>query len=268
MLESTFIFLNGIGPYRERRLWDEQILTWDSFLNVPQLPGISLTRKGQYDSHILEAQQHLSTGQSLFFKQQLRQKDHWRLYDRFGHNALYLDIETTGGSAHTCDLTVVGLYRQGVMTSLVQGKNLTESRVCEEFEQADLLVTFFGSVFDLPFLRAKFPRLPHHLPHFDLCFAARRLGISGGLKHIESELGLLRATDLIGLDGMAAIQLWNKWTQGNSAALETLLRYNEADTRNLEPLAKLIYSRLRDQLGPPTKLSTTLHHTTNDDATS
>lgn len=251
MLESTFILLKGIGPFWERRLWEHNVLTWEAFLDCPNPPGIPRHRKPLYDTQLKEAQAHLRAGQSAYFKKHLRQGDHWRLYDTFKSNALFLDIETTGGPANSSDITVVGLYRQGVMTSLIQGENLTEARLKEELHEADLLVTFFGSVFDLPFLRAKYPNLPDHLPHFDLCFAGRRLGLKGGLKAIELELGLTRPPEILGLDGLAAVHLWDEWIQGKPEALETLLRYNEADTRNLKDLAEILHSRLTNQYGPP-----------------
>ena len=252
MLESTFILLKGIGPFGERRLWEHDILTWEAFLECSHPPCMSLDRKLNYDTQLKEAQDHLRLGQSTYFKKHLRQGDHWRLYDTFGSNALFLDIETTGGPAHSSDVTIIGLYRKGKMTSLIQGQNLTEARLQKEFEESDLLVTFFGSVFDIPFLRAKFPSLPNNLPHFDLCFAARRLGLTGGLKAIEQDVGLLRPPDLLGLDGWAAVLLWNDWLQGKEKSLQTLIRYNEADTMNLEPLAKLLHSKLTNQFGPPT----------------
>lgn len=268
MLESTFILLKGIGPFGERRLWEHDILTWEAFLECPHPPGMSLDRKLIYDQQLKKAQDHLRSGQSTYFKKHLKQADHWRLYERFGSNALFLDIETTGGPAHSSDVTIIGLYRQGKMTSLIQGKNLTELRLQEELEESDLLVTFFGSVFDMPFLRAKFPSLPNNLPHFDLCFAARRLGLTGGLKAIEQDIGLVRPPDLLGLDGWAAVQLWNDWLQGREKSLQTLIRYNEADTKNLEPLAKLLHTKLANQFGPPSLSEDTYHISATSNASS
>jgi len=54
-----------------------------------------------------------------------------------------------------------------------------------------------------------------------------------------------------GLDGWEAVRLWNAWERGDSTALDRLLRYNESDTRNLEPLADLLYQRLVARYGPP-----------------
>ena len=39
---------------------------------------------------------------------------------------------------------------------------------------------FLDLGFDLPYIRAKFPSVVLDHPHFDLCFAARRLGYKGG----------------------------------------------------------------------------------------
>lgn len=251
MLTSTFVLLNGIGPSTERRLWQEGVLHWDAFLGRPILPSISSARKNLYDQTLLAAQAHLEAGHAHFFGTCLKSRDHWRLFDIFRHRTLYLDIETTGMSAREGQITVVGLYRNGRMMSLVRGDSLTEDRLHDELSRTDLLVTFFGSGFDIPYLQAKFPRLDFKKPHFDLCFAARRLGLQGGLKSIEREVQIDRADDLAGMDGWEAVRLWYQWQGGDEAALDRLLRYNAADTRNLEPLAELLYERLVARLGPP-----------------
>ena len=251
MLESTFVFLKGIGPSSERRLWKHGIVSWRAFLREPSLPGISPQRKPLYDLEVSAAIDHLAVDDSRFFAARLKSRDHWRLFDTFRSRTLFLDIETSGEPSGYGHATVIGLCANGRMTSLVYGESLTEERLNEAFAQADLLVTFFGSVFDVPFLRTAFPGLDIRLPHFDLCFAARRLGLHGGLKHIESEFSISRDTDLDGLDGRDAVRLWNEWRRGRLISLELLLRYNAADTRNLEPLAERLYGRLVAQYGPP-----------------
>ncbi len=251
MLESTFVFLKGIGPYSERRLWEHGIETWRAFLREPSLPGISPQRKPLYDLEVSAAIDHLEAGNSRFFAACLKSRDHWRLFDTFRRRALFLDIETSGEPAGYGHATVIGLYANGRLTSLVYGDTLTEDRLHEAFEQADLLVTFFGSVFDVPFLRAAFPRLEIRLPHFDLCFAARRLGLHGGLKHIETAFSIPRDADLNGLDGWDAVRLWREWQCGRESSLDLLIRYNAADTCNLEPLAEQLYTRLVERYGPP-----------------
>ncbi len=250
MITSTFVFLKGIGEATERALWARGITQWLTFRQCPSIPGIAPLRKRLYDEDLARAVHHLDQGHSRYFATCLKPRDHWRLFQTFRSRTLFLDIETTGWPPEAGDVTVIGLWAEGKMTRLVHGESLTEERLNEEFARHDLLVTFFGSVFDLPYLRAKFPGLLVDLPHLDLCFAARRLGLRGGLKQIEATLGISRAPDLDGLDGWAAVRLWNAWRRGRSQALELLLRYNEADTRNLEPLADLLYRQLAARYGP------------------
>lgn len=256
MIQSTFVLLRGIGPSTERRLWGTGITHWDRFLRSPCVPGLSLERKAQYDELLGEARAHLSARRSRYFTTCLKARDHWRLFEAFRADALYLDIETTGGPPDAGDVTVVGLYRPGSavrpgrMTSLVLGETLTAERLQAELSSAHLLVTFFGSVFDLPYLRAKFPSLVIDQPHFDLCFAARRLGLQGGLKQIEARAGIAREADLRGLDGWDAVRLWREWRRGDPAARDRLLRYNESDTRNLEALSDTLYEGLAARYGP------------------
>jgi uncharacterized protein YprB with RNaseH-like and TPR domain len=251
MLTSTFVLLKGIGPATERRLWQDGISDWSAFLNRPVIPYISSMKKSWYDEALTTAQSRLAGGGADFFRTSLKGRDHWRLFNTFRQRTLYLDIETTGHSAREGLVTVVGLYRNGCMESLVHGETLTEDRLHEALQQTDLLVTFFGSVFDIPYLQTAFPRLDFNKPHFDLCFAARRLGLQGGLKFIERELQIEREVAIAGLDGWDAVRLWHRWRSGDGTALDLLLRYNAADARNLEPLAELLFQQMVARYGPP-----------------
>ncbi|MEW6544425.1 MAG: ribonuclease H-like domain-containing protein [Nitrospirota bacterium] len=244
MIQSTFVLLKGIGERTERRLWENGVPDWQAFLSRDTLPGIAPARKPLYDAELAGAIRHLDERQARYFTRRLKPRDHWRLYGAFRSDAVYLDIETTGQPAPYGQVTVVGLYANGRMTSLVLHESLTEQRLADELSRYRLIVTYFGSVFDLPYLRATFPGLVLDQPHFDLCFAARHLGLRGGLKHLERLLGVPRPAELHGLDGWEAVRLWEASRRGDPSALDLLLRYNESDTRNLEPLADLLYDRL------------------------
>lgn len=250
MLPSTFVILPGIGPATERRLWQEGLLTWNHFLSQPQIPGISAHRKQWYDQELVQAQSAFDSGQLNYFTSRLASREHWRFFELCEPHTLYLDIETTGTSPHDGEVTVVGLHRRGETVCLVRGETLTTERLQEELDACTLLVTFFGTSFDVPYLRAKFPQLTFSMPHFDLCFAARRLGLRGGLKQIERELGIERDSTLHGLDGWDAVRLWMQWRAGDAAARNLLLAYNMADTANLAPLAKHVFENIRSRLGP------------------
>lgn len=244
MLRSTFLFLHGIGEATEQRLWDEGIDTWQTFLARDFVPGISMARKTQYDEEIRTAIHQFESCNSRYFAKCLKARDHWRLFPTFRSKTAYLDIETTGDPADRGEVTLVGIYGGGKMTTLIQGDSLTEPRLKKELEKYDLLVTFFGSGFDLPYLRLHYPSVTYDHPHFDLCLAARRLGFKGGLKSIEHQLDLSRSSRLDGLTGWDAVLLWRSWQSGDTEAGTILLQYNEADTKNLEPLAEILYEGL------------------------
>ena len=250
MLPSTFVILPGIGPATERRLWQEGLLTWSHFLSQPEIPGISAHRKQWYDQELVQAQSAFDSGRLDYFTTRLPSRDHWRFFELCEPHTLYLDIETTGTSPHDGEVTVVGLHRRGETVCLVRGETLTTERLQAELDTCTLLVTFFGTSFDVPYLRAKFPELRFSMPHFDLCFAARRLGLRGGLKQIERELGIERDSALQGLDGWDAVRLWMQWRAGDAAARALLLAYNEADTANLAPLAKHVFEDILVRFGP------------------
>ena len=251
MLESTFLFLKGIGESTERQLWEQGIVHWHQFLSAVALPGVSGKRKELYNQDLTAAIQHFERKNYQFFAQALKPRDHWRLFETLRHRTMFLDIETDGAPIGLGQITLVGMYCNNTMTILIAGESLTEERLHHELSQADLLVTFFGTGFDVPYLRASFPRIPMKHAHFDLCFAARRMGLRGGLKSIEHTVGLERPSDIQGLNGWDAVILWEAWLKGDRKAKERLCDYNEADVRNLEPLAEHIYSYFYDHYGPP-----------------
>lgn len=250
MLTSSFIFLPGVGPATERRWWDEGLLDWDLFLNHLSVPGLSASRKHWYDGELRTAQQLLDGGHFHSVAKQLPRREHWRLYKICRSRTVYLDIETTGSPPGLGDVTVVGLHRNSTTVSLVQDEDLTSERIQRELDQCDLLVTFFGSVFDVPYLQATFPTLRFPPLHFDLCFGARRLAMRGGLKHIERELGIDRQATISDLNGFDAVRLWLAWRRGDAMARETLLTYNRADTVNLVVLADRLHEDLSSRFGP------------------
>ena len=115
-------------------------------------------------------------------------------------------------------MTVAGLYDGQNMRQFVQGHNLQEfPRALAEF---DLLVTFNGTQFDLPVLRAYFPELVLPPAHVDLRFLMARLGFKGGLKKIEPRFGIHRPKEVTGMDGYMAVLLWQRYQRGDKGALE------------------------------------------------
>ena len=241
MLTSTFCLLPGVGLPLERRFWGLGISTWERFLAAGEIRGLSAARKALFDDRIREARERLARQDSRYFAKALAARHQWRLYEWLRDRALYLDIETDSFG----QITVVGMYGRGEYTALVRNESLSLLRLRDALSPYDLLVTFCGSMFDLPMLRAHFPDLALDQPHIDLHGVGRRLGYRGGLKAIERRLGISRLPALQGFSGEDAVRQWNRWRhQRDEKARSLLLAYNEADCVNLQPLADAYYCQL------------------------
>jgi uncharacterized protein YprB with RNaseH-like and TPR domain len=127
--------------------------------------------------------------------------------------------------------------------------NLAPEYLAEAFAGYKYLITFYGSIFDIPFLLRSMPGLHFDIPHFDICFGARKIGFKGGLKKLEADLGIIRDESVQGMDGYDAVKLWEHARQGSREALGLLQLYNKEDTVNLFSIAGTIYQGLRMQTG-------------------
>lgn len=241
VLTRTYIHIPGIVESIERELWLQGAQDWYTLMATPTRwrisePYLSAVLQGAATSiEALEQEDH------AYFAGKLPVKEHWRAYEEFRQNTAYLDIETDGGS----QITVIGVYDGMETYQFIWGENLDEF---PEFIQGfSMLVTFNGLRFDVPMLYRNFPGLALDQLHLDLCPTLRRVGLRGGLKQIEQQLGLVRDPDLEGLSGREAVLLWQAYRLGHDSALETLLRYNREDIVNLKPLAGLAYKRLREK---------------------
>lgn len=250
MIKNTFCILDGIGEKSERRLWSEGILTWEDFTGTPELPGISAERKTFYDTVLKRDNRELSAQNAGYFSSRMKRREHWRLFETFREGAVCLDIETNGFQPHFGGVvTVVGLYDGYEYKALIRGDNLTAESLNEELSRYKCLITFYGASFDVPFILRSFSGVRFDIPHFDLCFAAKRLGLEGGLKKLEQSLGIMREEAVRGLDGYSAVKLWEAYRRGSHEALELLITYNKEDTVNLMHMASTFYERLRQATG-------------------
>ncbi|MDA8170223.1 MAG: ribonuclease H-like domain-containing protein [Nitrospiraceae bacterium] len=249
MIRNTFRILEGVGERLERKLWRRGILDWEDFINAPEIASIGPARKGVLDRQLRDAGARLARGDSGYFAKILKQKEHWRLYEEFRQGAVCLDIETNGWHpAAGGYVTVAGLYDGFDYKKFVRGENLSAPALQKELSRYRYLITFFGSGFDMPFLRDTLG-VNFEGAHFDLCFGARRIGMRGGLKKIEPLMGIHRDESVQGMDGYQAVRLWHEAIRGNRGALELLITYNREDTVNLMALAEVLYPRLKAQTG-------------------
>ena len=250
MIKNSFCILEGIGEKLERRLWKEGILTWEDFLGAEELLGFSPERKSLFDRSLFQNSAELEARNARHFSAMVRRREHWRLFDFFRESAVCLDIETNGfqpGSGGV--VTVVGLYDGYDYKCFVRGENLSAESLNRELSRYKCLVTFYGATFDIPFIMRSFSGVRFDMPHFDLCFAAKRLGIKGGLKKLEHNLGIEREEAVQGLDGYDAVKLWEGARKGSHDALGLLVKYNREDTVNLMQIASVFYERLRQSTG-------------------
>jgi uncharacterized protein YprB with RNaseH-like and TPR domain len=134
-------------------------------------------------------------------------------------------------------VTLIGALGGGKLALFVNGINLDQFPAY--VAQFPLLVTFNGSQFDVPFLRAHFPGASLDQAHIDLRFVLRSLSYRGGLKAIERNLGLTRDAAIQDVDGFEAVRLWHHYRHGDRAALLKLALYNLTDVVNLVELVEI-----------------------------
>lgn len=157
----------------------------------------------------------------------------------------FLDIETTDLDADRGEVITAVLLGSGSSNyQYPDGKKWTErkmlKRLFASMRQYDRIVTYYGTGFDVPFLRSRALKLglefPKKVYHTDLYYVVR----SKMKLHRNS---LQAATRFLGIDGKNGfdISVWNKARDGDTKAIAKILDHNIRDVKILERL----YKRLR-----------------------
>jgi hypothetical protein len=151
----------------------------------------------------------------------------------------YLDIETTGCSRTYHELTVVGIaieHAEAIKVVQLVGREITGDALKIALADTEILYTYNGRRFDLPFIKNKLKLdLERQFRHRDLMQDCWKHKLMGGLKVVEQKLNIARQSK--GIDGWMAVRLWWDYINNNdTAALQTLLAYNREDVVNLKIL--------------------------------
>jgi len=224
----SFCLLGGLSLDAERRLWRQGIFCWNDYRR--QGSGIFDTlRHARILADIEKAEIALGRRDVRFFLKNFPKAARVRIWPLIADRAVYLDIETTGLD-QTDVITTVTLYNGKRLRTFVRGQNLLD--VPAAIPKDCVLVTFNGRRFDLPRLRRELAcRLRQ--PHLDLCPVLRAAGFGHGLKACERQLNVARPI-LVETTGQEAVQLWQKYQEGDLASLATLIAYNVEDVLSLE----------------------------------
>lgn len=140
---------------------------------------------------------------------------------------MFLDIETTGLSHYYDEITVIGWSLGGRSHTFIKGEN--PKIFLEDICSASAIVTFNGIRFDKRFVLQEHPSAIVPDIHIDLMYLCRRVGLKGGQKAIEKELGIDFRGGIDEVDGFAAVLLWHEYLNGSLDALRQLVKYNRAD---------------------------------------
>jgi uncharacterized protein YprB with RNaseH-like and TPR domain len=247
MLESTFRILPGIGPSRERELWAKGFVRWG---DLPAEGAILSPRiDDRLRAAVAEARELWARGDVEALAARLPLSVRWRLWPAFEARTCFLDIECDGRGE---TVTVVGVFDAEGPHAFVHGVNLEVAALNEVLARSAIVVTFNGTSFDLPVLRRAFPEIALPPVHVDLLHLWRRLGERGGLKTLEKRMGLPRPGTVEGLDGFAAVRLWQRWElDRDGEALRRIVEYNLYDCIQLRPLLDVARNRAVEHLGLP-----------------
>jgi uncharacterized protein len=239
LLRHSFLHLPGFSVDDEEELWAAGVRDWSD--------AIASDHVTADQKRILEdSTAELNARNAIYFDEQFRAGERWRLLPDFDKETAFLDIETTGlgGEAY---MTMCGILDSTGFRAYVRGDNLDQ--LADDLNQYKIVVTFNGITFDVPWIRRELGPTLVNAAHVDLRYVLANVGLKGGLKKIEKAVGLDRGDDLSLLSGRDAITLWNMAQDGEPNAMETLIRYNAEDVASLPLLAEYAYGQ--NSVGTP-----------------
>ncbi len=238
MIKNTFHHCSGIGPKTETRLFSLGFNNWDDCLNNPRDLPFKNIKRDTFIHELEEANEKLDNQDIDFFVNKFSTKEHWRVLGTFFDRASFFDIETTGLYWYESVPSVISAFHQGEFHSFERGNRI--DRFLDLIEEMELLVSFNGNSFDIPFLEHSF-NIPHlNCTHIDLRWVAYHSGYKSGLKSIENEMGIFRPAEIGDIDGSEAVSLYYKWQEGDLRSKGLLISYCQADVISTKLVAEKI----------------------------
>lgn len=169
-------------------------------------------------------------------------------FEESGMRMGYLDIESDGLKADFSTMLSWAIKPKGqnkVVTDVITKKDIFDGdidkrlieSILDEMSKYKIIVTYYGTGFDIPYIRAKalhyglrFPSFSE-LYHFDLYYTVKS-------KLCISRKSLDNACDYLGIEGKTPLDkdTWRAAKYGNKKALEEVLVHNVADVVILEEL--------------------------------
>ena len=232
MIRSTFLHLPGVGPITEAELWRRGVRDWAEFGELPEASALASARGDRVRVELAASERALAERHVEYFASRLPSAEHWRLYPAFGRRP------RSSTSRRPASAPTRGSSRSSPSTApryrtFVADEDLEE--LPAYLRKFRLLSTFNGRLFDVPFLAHRFRASPFP-PSTSTSGSLYRLGYGGGLKRIRADARrrrpLRRRRDPRPRCGPAR----EAFRRGDTDSLARLVRYNRADTVNLEPL--------------------------------
>ncbi len=231
-IKSTFIHLPNFGKKTEKELWEKGILSWEKYIQIEKESSLFF----EESSSVLNESQKAYANKNIdFFSKTLAKQEYYRLALSFPEEVLFLDIETTGLSSYYDYITMVGWSKKDKYGYYIYGLN-DISELKETINNSKIIVTFNGSIFDIPFLKAHFKDLKFPKAHIDLRFLSKSNGLEGGQKNIEEQIGFKRTKSLVQTNGFMATLLWDEYKWGRKTSLEKLIAYNHSDIEGMKEI--------------------------------
>ncbi|MCX7703546.1 MAG: ribonuclease H-like domain-containing protein [Planctomycetota bacterium] len=242
MLTETYIHIDGVSLKSERRIHSGGVCDWFQFLEKP--PSIHHKLYSIIKGALPESFSSLRAKNVSYFSSRLPPNEHWRFLKDFIDSAVCLDIETTGCSPYYGKVTVIGVYANERYYAFTSDEELGDA--AEFLSRFKILITYNGKRFDVPFLIHKLGwGFLNDMVQVDLMYPCRKLGLKGGLKGVERELGIKRPLEISELNGYDAVKLYTQYLNGEKEAFDKLIEYNRCDVENLLKIFEAVYPKLR-----------------------